>query len=305
MIIRPNQHWFTRLFAWHGSVVSKIYSRLLLNLALSIVLLWVYPWYETLHVQITLAPFSLLGIAIAIFLGFRNSASWARYSEARQLWGSLLITSRSLMRDVATLFTWQPAVRESLKRLLLTFCYCLNYTLRHKPIDEAVRQRLAEPLVSPVLASQTPCNRLLLAMGEIFADQRHKGNISDILWHSLNEHLNQLSVILGGCERIANTPMPFAYSLILHRTVYAFCTLLPFALVNELHWLTPLVSVFISYTFISLDTLAEELEDPFGTEDNDLPLDALCNTIEIELCQMTDDKACPAKMHPDSHHRLC
>lgn len=113
--------------------------------------------------------------------------------------------------------------------------------------------------------------------------------------------MNHLSSILGGCERISNTPIPFAYSLIVHRTVYLFCALLPFALVSDLHYLTPLVSVFISYTFISLDSLAEELEDPFGMAPNDLPLNAISATIEINLREMIEDDEKPIPMKPDHH----
>ncbi|QJG62770.1 tagaturonate reductase [Escherichia coli] len=112
------------------------------------------------------------------------------------------------------------------------------------------------------------------------------------------------SAVLAGCERIAYTPIPFAYTLILHRTVYLFCIMLPFALVVDLHYMTPFISVLISYTFISLDCLAEELEDPFGTENNDLPLDAICNAIEIDLLQMNDEAEIPAKILPDRHYQL-
>lgn len=96
----------------------------------------------------------------------------------------------------------------------------------------------------------------------------------------------------------------FAYTLILHRTVYLFCIMLPFALVVDLHYMTPFISVLISYTFISLDCLAEELEDPFGNENNDLPLDAICNAIEIDLLQMNDEAEIPAKILPDRHYQL-
>ena len=125
-------------------------------------------------------------------------------------------------------------------------------------------------------------------MGDWLGEQRRAGRLSDVLYSSIDANLNRLSDVLGGCDRIANTPIPFAYTLILHRTVYLFCTLLPFALVADLHYLTPLVSVFISYTFLSLESLAEELEDPFGSSPNDLPLNALCNGIEIILCEMLD-----------------
>ncbi|EPV6314420.1 bestrophin family ion channel, partial [Shigella flexneri] len=123
-----------------------------------------------------------------------------------------------------------------------------------------------------VLASNSPANRILLIMGEWLAVQRRNGQLSDILFISLNDRLNDISAVLAGCERIAYTPIPFAYTpipfaytLILHRTVYLFCIMLPFALVVDLHYMTPFISVLISYTFISLDCLAEELEEPFGT----------------------------------------
>ncbi len=134
--------------------------------------------------------------------------------------------------------------------------------------------------------------------------QRRNGQLSDILFISLNDRLNDISAVLAGCERIAYTPIPFAYTLILHRTVYLFCIMLPFALVVDLHYMTPFISVLISYTFISLDCLAEELEDPFGTENNDLPLDAICNAIEIDLLQMNDEAEIPAKILPDRHYQL-
>lgn len=94
------------------------------------------------------------------------------------------------------------------------------------------------------------------------------------------------------------------HTLILHRTVYLFCIMLPFALVVDLHYMTPFISVLISYTFIALDALAEELEDPFGTENNDLPLDAICNAIEIDLLQMNDERDIPAKRIPDKRYQL-
>lgn len=140
--------------------------------------------------------------------------------------------------------------------------------------------------------------------GQWLAVQRRNGQLSDILFISLNDRLNDISAVLAGCERIAYTPIPFAYTLILHRTVYLFCIMLPFALVVDLHYMTPFISVLISYTFISLDCLAEELEDPFGTENNDLPLDAICNAIEIDLLQMNDEAEIPAKILPDRHYQL-
>ncbi len=303
MIVRPQQHWMRLIFVWHGSVLSKIFSRLLLNFLLSIAVIIMLPWYTMLGIKFTLAPFSILGVAIAIFLGFRNNACYSRYVEARHLWGQLMIASRSLLREVKTTLP-DDAELGQFVRLQIAFAHCLRMTLRRNPQAEPLAKYLSEKDLQTVFAAQSPANRILLLMGEWLAVRRRDGQLSDILFHSLNNRLNDMSAVLAGCERIANTPVPFAYTLILHRTVYLFCIMLPFALVVDLHYMTPFISVLISYTFISLDTLAEELEDPFGTENNDLPLDAICNAIEIDLLQMNDETNVPAKHMPDKHYQL-
>jgi putative membrane protein len=304
MIVRPHKHWFTRLFVWHGSVLEKIYSRLLLNLALSVGVIFFLPWYEALGIRLTMAPFSILGVAIAIFLGFRNSACYARFNEARLLWGQLAITSRSLLREVKSLPAAQSDEINYFVNLQVAFCNSLRLSLRRLPVEDALRPWLREDELAWVAASHAPHNRILLLMGNWLSKQRVNGTISDVLWRSLDNHLNEHSAVAGGCERITSTPLPFAYTLILHRTVYLFCTMLPFALVQDLHYMTPFLSVFISYTFISLDSLAEELEDPFGVEDNDLALDAICNTIERDLRDMNGEDKLPQKLTPNRHYQL-
>lgn len=303
MIVRPHQHWFRRLFSWRGAVLSKILFRLSLNLLMSVIAVIGLQWYETLGVHLTTAPFSLLGVAIAIFLGFRNSASYARFVEARTLWGSLLITSRSLLRQVRGALRQDKAAIDEFTALLLAFSWSLKHQLRGSDSSEDLRRLLPAPLLQAVLDSPFRTNRLLLCMGEWLAEQRDRGAISDLLYNGIDRNLNTLSQVLGGCERISNTPIPYAYSLILQRTVYLFCTLLPFALVTDLHYMTPLVSMFISYTFLSLESLAEELEDPFGEDANDLPLNAICNTIERTLRDMNGE-ALPPKLMPDARFNL-
>ncbi|MCS3429982.1 bestrophin family protein [Klebsiella sp. BIGb0407] len=304
MIVRPHQHWLTRLFVWHGSVLEKIYSRLLLNLLLSVSVIFFLPWYETLGIKLTMAPFSVLGVAIAIFLGFRNSVCYARFNEARLLWGQLAITSRSLLREVRTLLGHQPESVQAFINLQLAFCNSLRMSLRKQPQQEILSRYLTPAQLAWVSESHTPQNRILVLMGNWLNEKRQQGEISDILWQSLNKNLNALSEVSGGCERIITTPLPFAYSLILHRTVYIFCIMLPFALVTDLHYMTPFLSVFISYTFIALDSLAEELEDPFGTEDNDLPLDAICIAIERDIRNMNDETTLPSALMPNRYYRL-
>ncbi|MGE9550377.1 bestrophin family protein [Erwinia amylovora] len=304
MIVRPSQHWFRRLFDWHGSVLSKILFRLSLNQVMSIVAVISYQWYESLGIHLTTAPFSLLGVAIAIFLGFRNNASYARFTEARTVWGSLLIVQRSLLRQIKSVLLLDDAAAREFAGLMTAFAWSLKHQLRQTDAGSDLQQRLPERWHDRVLNSPLPGSQILLCMGLWLGEQRQKGAVSDILWQSIDENLNHLSQVLGACERIATTPIPFAYSLILHRTVYLFCTLLPFALVSDLHYMTPLVSVFISYTFLSLESLAEELEDPFGVDANDLPLDAICVVIERNLKEMNGDFPLPEPLKPDSRFNL-
>lgn len=211
MIVRPQQHWLRRIFVWHGSVLSKISSRLLLNFLFSIAVIFMLPWYTHLGIKFTLAPFSILGVAIAIFLGFRNNAGYARYVEARKLWGQLMIASRSLLREVKTTLPDSASVRE-FARLQIAFAHCLRMTLRKQPQAEVLAHYLKTEDLQRVLASNSPANRILLIMGEWLAVQRRNGQLSDILFISLNDRLNDISAVLAGCERIAYTPI----SLCLH-----------------------------------------------------------------------------------------
>ncbi|GLX64565.1 hypothetical protein KMU_26070 [Proteus vulgaris] len=304
MVIRPNQHWFFRLFDWHGSVLSKIIFRLCLNVIMSIIAILIYQWYEQLGIHLTVAPFSLLGIAIAIFLGFRNNASYSRLVEARTLWGNMLITHRNILRNIKALLPEDKQFNRDFSNLLIAFSWSLKHELRKTDPMVDLYRLLPRTLFNEIMNSPYPTNRILLHIGLKIGELRDNKMISDVIFQSINKDINNLSDVLGGCERISNTPVPFAYTLILQRTVYLFCALLPFALVADLHYMTPFVSVFISYTFLSWDSLAEELEDPFGVSANDLPLNAICNTIERNLLEMQDISPLPITVRPDKHYNL-
>ena len=303
MIVRPNQHWFLSLFNWRGSVLPNILSRLALNLLVSVSAVILLPYYDSLGVHLTTAPFSLVGIAIAIFLGFRTNTSYARFNEARCLWGMLLITTRSISRQVQSILN-DKADSLLAAQFLMAFSWSLKHQLRGTNAQTDLERLLPEPYLSEVLSSPLRTNRILLLLGEWLGQKYRAGQLSDIVWADIDKNLNEMAHIQGACERIANTPIPYAYGLILRRTVYLFCTILPFALVDDLRYLTPLISVFISYTFLSLEYVAEEIEEPFGTAPNDLALDAMCTTIEIDQLEMNDIRPLPSSMQPDPNYRL-
>jgi len=119
------------------------------------------------------------------------------------------------------------------------------------------------------------------------------GLISDHRLIRLAELLNAFTDIQGGCERIRNTPIPHSYTILMHRIVALYVFALPFGLVNSLHFLTPLVVLLVAYTFLGLDAVGDELEDPFGEDLNDLPLSTLCRTIEINLLEALGETEIP------------
>jgi putative membrane protein len=114
----------------------------------------------------------------------------------------------------------------------------------------------------------------------------------------LEGSLTTLTDIQGGCERILATPVPFVYNVLMHRIVAGYCLFLPFGLVDTIGWVTPLAVAFIAFAFYGLDSIGEEIEEPFGTDWNDLPLSQLSRMIEVNLRQRAGDKDIPPLMQP-------
>ena len=294
MIVRPEQSWLRKLFSWRGSIMRKISPQLCFFIMLNIAYLFVLPLLHLHGIMAKESSFYFIGISISIsvFLGFRNNTAWLRYWEARKLWGDLLIVSRSLMREVINTTNTSAEEKKVVLDLIVTYCTTLKAKLRHGPVP-----------ISRALDYQhltTPCNALLQNVGQWL--YQHRPN--DFVYRNFNHYLNQMSTIQGGCERISNTPIPYAYSLLLHRTVGIFCAVYPLLLIHDFGVSTLLFSIFTTYALLALDAIATELEDPFGTEDNDLPLNAICNAIEIDLREMVKDSLIPPKLKPDAHYRL-
>lgn len=303
MIVRPPQHWFPTLFNLRGSVLPNIFSRLALNIVVAIAAVMTLHYYDHLGIHLTSVPFSLLGIAIAIFLGFRTNTGYARFNEARCLWGMLLITERSIIRQIKSVLANEDD-EKFVGKLLIAFAWSLNHQLRGTDATADLKRLLPESSWPELLENPLRTNRILMMIGAWLGARYREGKISDMIFTAMDKNLNEMAHVQGACERIANTPVPYAYGLILKRTVYIFCTLLPFAFVDDLQYLTPFVTVFISYTFLSLESVAEEIEEPFGTAPNDLALNAICTTIEINLLDMNGIYPLPAFPSPDENFKL-
>ncbi len=135
-------------------------------------------------------------------------------------------------------------------------------------------------------------------MGDTLGQALRAGRIDSIRYGLIEARPTAMTGIQAACERIAATPLPFAYTLLLHRGAWIFCVMLPFGLAGTLGWATPLVSAVLAYAFFGLDHLGDELEEPFGLAPNDLPLDALVRGIEIDLRDALGERPLPEPLQP-------
>ncbi len=284
MIQRGRTSALRHLFAWRGSVIPSILPQILGLALYSGAVVAVTHALGIDMSRIGLAPLALVGVTLSIYLSFRNNAAYERWWEARRLWGQLVAESRTLSRCSEALLP-DAAVRRRFLYWFLGYCHLLRGRLRGVDVGAEIRDFLAGPAET--------AGDALAAMGHALAAGRLDGTLDPMAHRILEERLTALTLIEAGCERIAGTPLPFAYTLLLHRTAYLFCLILPFGLVATAGWATPFFTAFIAYTYFGLDSLSEELEDPFGMEANDLPLDSLCRTCEISVFQALGDPAPP------------
>ncbi|WP_141588078.1 bestrophin family protein [Myxococcus sp. AB056] len=289
MIVRPRLSSLRLLFVVRGTILPRVLPHVLGIAALSALVVWAYrQGYLDLQIS-SPAPLSLLGIALSIFLGFRNNACYDRWWEARKHWGALIIELRSFSHEaIALLGDDSSGAKQAARRLTrrnIAFAHAMVAHLRGHDAREDISRLLPESESSRVLASQNRPNALLREHDRELASLLREKHLTDITWSELRTRVHGLMNVLSACERIRFTPLPFTYTVLLHRTAYLFCLLLPFGLAEALGWFTPWLAAMIAYTFFGLDRLSDELEEPFGTEPNDLSLLAMARSVEMNLME--------------------
>ncbi|TSH73934.1 bestrophin [Acinetobacter sp. RF15A] len=282
MIVRDKSNSFGLLFAWHGTILPKVLPALVLVVFLSGTLVYLRQAHFLTLPAVPAIGFTIFGVILSIFLSFRNNASYDRWWEGRKLWGALIATTRHLCRDSYVL---DDQTREVLLYRMMLFTHLLRDRLRqqqqsiqHYQSSTQFESNSFEQLPTHMNASQW----VLEQIQKDLVQQYRQGKITDIIYNSLNQHTVALGNVQAGCDRILSTPLPFSYSVLLHRAVYSFCFILPFSLEASLGLWTPILVALIAYLFLGLDELSSELEEPFGLQDNDLPLDSIVRLVERE-----------------------
>jgi putative membrane protein len=276
MILRNKPSWVELAFAVRGSIVPLIAPRIAGLMLFSAGMVLLHHRYSAFP-TIEAVGFTVFGIALSLFLGFRNNAAYDRWWEARKLWGALLADLRSFAREVQ-IFVGDEAQQKRMIRGSLAFIHLHRANLRQLTDDPRARELGREMVDAP----HPPCAALDAIATELSAALR-SGAVDGFGARTLQERLGSLALQQAGCERIANTPLPYVYSLLVYRTTYLYCLLLPLALVGTAGWLTPVFVGIVGYVFLGLAEVTEDLSHPFGTTPNALPLDAICRAAEIAL----------------------
>lgn len=283
MIVRNKANNFTLLFAWQGTILPKVLPALVFVILISAII----GYFSSIHFfnipEVPAIGFTIFGVILSIFLSFRNNACYERWWEGRKLWGALIAVSRHISRDSHVLDELQ---REKMMYSVMLFSNLLRDRLRTQNSNmQAYTDRFGIDLAhfKKLDKSINVAQVILENIQKDLVTALKQQQISDIIYSTLGQHIIELGNIQAGCDRILSTPLPFSYSVLLHRTVYCFCFILPFSLEASLGIWTPVLVGLIAYLFLGLDALSTQLEEPFGIQENDLPLDSIVRLIEREM----------------------
>ena len=269
MIPYEPKQWWKILFDFPR---SPVFRTLILDVIGAGIWAALVVWIETdvFRVAVPLGPafLSILGIILGLLLVFRTNTAYDRWWEGRKIWGQLVNVSRGLAHQLdAQLMSTAPARRGVYAEHLAHFPVLLKTHLR-QPRDFV---GVHEP------------NRLLTALHRDVHADIEAGRLADGARIALQPLLQAFDDVLGKCERIRKTPIPFSYSSYVKQFVVLYAIVMPFGLVREFGYGAVIASMFSFFATMGLELLATEIEEPFGTDPNDLPLEAIGETIARDV----------------------
>ncbi len=286
MIVREHPSSLQLFFVMQGSVVPKIIGRIIGVALLSAIVLLIDQHVIRLP-RISIGAMGIFGVALSLFLGFRNNAAYDRWWEARKLWGSMIADVRNLGRHMCV-FVGKGEDREKILSCAVAFAHLHRGFLRKVDVRTDIIAWIGEEKSAAMIARDNPADAALRSMADHVRRLIEKDAISGFGQMTISQTLSSLALAQAGCERIVTTPLPFVYSLLVRRTTYLYCWLLPFALIESTSWFAPVFSAVVAYVFFGLQAVTNEMELPFRNVQNGLPLDAMCRVIEISACEALD-----------------
>jgi putative membrane protein len=281
MIQYDAHKWTDHLFDIKGSMVREITGRVTLVVAWAAAVVAFHLYVRPVAVPSTVH--ALVGVAIGLLLVIRTNASYERFWEGRKMWGGMVNESRNLARSSTAFMRDAPGAAEAIILWTVAFAYSSMHALRGSKGMGPMAERLPEAEVREALAAAHLPSAIALRISRLIDEARRRGHVSDYVAMTLDNNVQLLIDYVGACERIHKTPLPFAYVVHLRRALILYCVTLPFALIESYGWSTVIDTLLIAYILFGIEEIGVEIEDPFGEDDNDLPLEQICATIESNL----------------------
>lgn len=276
MIDYPRGRWRSLTLAWRGTVLPRTLPWALALTALAVVIK-LATQQHLITLEVPPLAHNLIGVALGLLLVFRTNASYDRYWEGRKQWGGIVNSSRNLVRAGASYLTPNAAAAE-LARLVQAFPLALKQHLRGLQTYEELDALLPAPLRASLAGVNAPL-RITRAMSQLIGQHHSAGTLPPEAARALETYVANLVDHQGACERILRTPVPFAYVVHIRQLLLFYLISLPFVVVPTLGWIGPVAVAFITLGLMGIEEIGVEIEEPFGTDPNDLPLEAMCATI--------------------------
>ncbi|MCE8519158.1 bestrophin family protein [Ruegeria pomeroyi] len=295
MIVRDTPRRREIFLILSGSVVPRILPNII-GSALWALLVLVLHRYVVAMPQISIAAMGVFGLSLSLFLGFRNNAAYERWWEARRIWGRMVSDVRSLAQELR-IFAGKGADEEFILTRILAFHHLHRAQLRGDEVTETLNHWVGAEAAEVLMRNANPPNAALQDIATRLHEMAEDGRINGFGQRALAERLAAFPIAQAGNERLLTTPLPFVYSLLVWRTTYLYCLLLPFALLDDAGWFEPLVAAVVAYVFFGFAEVTHELEHPFRKQANSVPLSAMCRVMEISVCNALG-RDVPPKLEP-------
>ena len=277
---------FGHMFRW---TMFKSIMKLILGIgAFNAILTWYFLYQHHYHIESTNVAHSLLGIVLGLFLVFRTNTAYDRWWEGRKMWGALVNNTRNLAFKVDAFFT-DKNHKIYVRDLITAYVFSMKEHLREGVMFEEINY-LPEDDIDKMKDFGHRPNYLAAKIYQEFNKAYQDKEITGDQLFLLDKEVKSFTDIIGACERIKNTPIPFAYSVYIKMFILIYVVTLPFAFMDHFHFISVPITMIISYILVSIELIGEEIEDPFGRDQNDLPTDELSEKILGNLREIIPGK---------------
>lgn len=280
-----HRRWFRTLFRWKSSVIPGVLPRTIFCAAFGLLISILYGL--GIPVSINALGSIVPSIVLGLLLVFRTNTAYERFWEGRKLWGELVNTSRNLARQIWVAIREEEARDHTEKiktlRLLVAFVRATKLQLRGESLSEEVSQAVSPDQFEKLQTMNYPPLEIAFWIADYLQLCFNQNRLNPYQLSAMLSQIDTLVDVLGGCERIVKTPIPMAYAIHLKQLLLMYCLALPFQMVESLHGWTPLVVGLISFTVFGIEEIGIEIENPFGHDPNDLPLDSICEMMQRNI----------------------